>query len=186
LYEYRTSNGYFPVIGQGSHQASMIFIGEAPGENEAKTAVPFCGAAGKFLDKLFESIGLHRPDVYVTNIVKDRPPNNRDPLPAEIELYAPFLDRQIEIIKPKVLVTLGRFSMEYVMKRYGFADKVGPISKIHGQVFSKDIPDDADSLFGSESEDMKVVALYHPASALYNPNNREILFKDFEVLKQFI
>src|SRR5687768_17220991 len=93
LFEYRKSNGYFPVIGEGDHDAKIMFIGEAPGENEAKTGKPFCGRAGKVLDDLLNSVGIDREDVYVTNIVKDRPPKNRDPLPEEIELYAPFLDR---------------------------------------------------------------------------------------------
>ena len=86
LYEYRVSNKYFPVIGEGSHEAKIMFIGEAPGKNEALTAKPFCGASGKILDQLLESVGIHRPDVYVTNIVKDRPPENRDPTFSEIAL----------------------------------------------------------------------------------------------------
>src|SRR3989344_2132966 len=119
LYSYRSENNYFPVIGEGSHDATIMFVGEAPGLNEAKTGRPFCGAAGKFLTELIESIGLARSQVYITNIGKGRPPENRDPTPEEIELYAPFLDRQIEIIQPKVIATLGRFSMQYVMSRYG-------------------------------------------------------------------
>ena len=112
LYSYRTENKYFPVIGEGSHDADIVFIGEAPGRNEAETGRPFCGRSGKLLDEFLVSIDLQREKVYITSIVKDRPPQNRDPLPAEIELYAPFLDRQIEIIKPKVIATLGRFSMQ--------------------------------------------------------------------------
>src|SRR3989338_2477092 len=117
LYNYRIENKYFPVIGEGSHTASIMFIGEAPGENEAKTGRPFCGRAGKVLDMLLESVGIERKDVYVTNIVKDRPPKNRDPLPEEIEIYAPFLDRQIDIIQPKVLAGLGRFSSTYLIQK---------------------------------------------------------------------
>ena len=101
LYEYRLSNSYYPVIGQGDHYADIMFIGEAPGKNEAETGRPFCGASGRVLDELLESIDLKREDVYVTNILKDRPPNNRDPLKNEIELYTPFLEQQIEIIQPK-------------------------------------------------------------------------------------
>ena len=108
LYEYRTSNRYYPVIGEGSHDANIMFVGEAPGKNEAETGRPFCGAAGKFLTELIEGIGLKREQVYITNVVKDRPPENRDPTPEEIEIYAPFLDRQIDIIQPKVIATLGR------------------------------------------------------------------------------
>ncbi|MEL6151586.1 MAG: uracil-DNA glycosylase, partial [Chloroflexota bacterium] len=105
LYEYRTENGYYPVIGQGAHDAKIVFIGEAPGENEAKTGRPFCGASGRVLDELLASVGIDRETVYVTNIVKDRPPKNRDPRKDEIALYAPFLDQQIDIIQPEVIAT---------------------------------------------------------------------------------
>src|SRR3990167_376545 len=99
LYKFRIESKNLPVIGEGSHYSKIMFIGEAPGRNEAKTGRPFCGAAGKILDKLLEHANISRNDVYITNIVKDRPPYNRDPLPDEIEAYAPFLDRQINIIK---------------------------------------------------------------------------------------
>src|SRR3989344_9619517 len=103
LYDYRKRNNYYPVIGEGNHDALVMFIGEAPGKNEALKARPFCGAAGKILDELLGSIGVKREDVYITNIVKDRPPENRDPTPEEIGMYAPFLDRQIDIIAPKII-----------------------------------------------------------------------------------
>src|SRR3989344_4714607 len=96
-----------------------MFIGEAPGKNEAATGRPFCGVSGRILDELFVSAGIDRKNVYVTNIVKDRPPANRDPLPEEISTYARFLDRQIDIIQPKVIATLGRFSMDYIMRQFG-------------------------------------------------------------------
>ena len=102
LYEYRTTNNYFPVIGEGDHYAKIMFIGEAPGEQEAKKGRPFIGASGRMLDELLKSIGLARESVYITNIVKDRPPDNRDPRKDEIKLYTPFLERQIQIIQPKV------------------------------------------------------------------------------------
>lgn len=176
LYEYRTSNKFFPVVGEGSHDARIMFVGEAPGLNEAKQGRPFRGAAGKFLDELIASIGLKRADVYITNIVKDRPPENRDPTPEEIELYAPFLDRQVEIIQPKVIATLGRHSMGYVMKRFGLDLELEPISKIHGREFK------ADASYGPIS----IVTLYHPAAALYNGGMRDTLKKDFEVLKKYV
>jgi uracil-DNA glycosylase len=176
LYEYRVKNGYFPVIGQGNHDADILFIGEAPGENEAKTGIPFCGASGKFLDELLGHIGLPRENVYIANILKDRPPANRDPLREEIELYVPFLDRQIEIIEPKVIATLGRFAMDYIMRRYGLSDKITKISSMHGEVFETTGPSGA----------IKIVPLYHPAVAIYNTNNKEELKKDFEVLKGLI
>ncbi len=170
LYQERIKNNVFPVIGEGNHNAKIMFIGEAPGKNEAKTGRPFCGASGKILDQLLEHIKINRDDVYVTNIVKDRPTNNRDPKPEEIEIYAPFLDRQIEIIKPKIIATLGRFSMEYIMKRYGLEDKLDSIGKIHGHKFN------------SPDLGIEIAPLYHPAVAVYNRNMLEELKKDFEVL----
>lgn len=172
----RIANHVFPVIGEGDHHAKLMFIGEAPGENEAKTGRPFVGKAGKFLDELLASIDLPRASVYITNIVKDRPPKNRDPLPEEIELYAPFLDRQIAIIKPKVIATLGRFSMQYIMNRYGLEWETGPISSLHGKVFDTEIA----------GEKVKIVPLYHPAVALYDGSKRGELLEDFKVLKSLI
>jgi DNA polymerase len=180
LYEYRTSNSYFPVIGEGSHDATIMFVGEAPGQNEAKTGRPFCGAAGKFLTELVEAIGLTREKVYITNIVKDRPPENRDPTPEEIELYGPFLDKQIDIIRPKVIATLGRHSMAYVMKKFDLDLELEAISKIHGKVFKANTRD------GIPCEPIFIVTLYHPAAALYNGSMRGVLKKDFEVLKKFV
>ncbi|MBI5147593.1 MAG: uracil-DNA glycosylase [Parcubacteria group bacterium] len=175
LYAERIRNGVYPVIGEGSHWAKIIFIGEAPGRNEAKTGRPFCGAAGKVLDELLASAGIDRGDVYITNIVKDRPPNNRDPLPEEIAAYAPFLDRQIEIIKPKIITALGRFSMAYILKKYGLWNDSMTIGKIHGQLFT------AETAFGK----IAVVPLYHPAMAVYNPATKELLKKDFKILERF-
>lgn len=173
LSTYRRENNFIPVVGEGSHDARIMFVGEAPGENEAKSGKPFYGRAGKVLDKLLEGVGIKREDVYITNIVKDRPPKNRDPLPEEIALYAPFLDRQIEVIKPKVIATLGRFSMQYVMSRYGLESKLDSISKIHGQVFETEV----------NGEKVKVVPLYHPASAIYNQELIKELEVDFQGLK---
>ncbi len=175
LYTYRTEHDYHPVIGEGNHYAKIIFIGEAPGENEAKQARPFCGASGRILDELLASIELKREDVYVTNVVKDRPPENRDPTPAEIELYTPFLDRQIDIIQPKVLATLGRFSMKYIMDKFGLVLEGGPISKLHGQVF------EAKSSWGT----VKIIPLFHPAVALYGASKKVDLLSDFKILKEF-
>ncbi len=176
LYSYRTENKYFPVIGEGSHEAKIIFVGEAPGKNEALTGKPFCGRSGKLLDELLASIGLDRKTVYVTNIVKDRPPENRDPTTSEIELYGPFLDRQIEIMKPKVIATLGRLSMAYVFNKYDLVEKLDVISKIHGKAFETEVP------WGK----LTVVALYHPAVALYNGGMKQTLMEDFKVLRNYI
>ena len=168
LYAERVKNKYFPVIGEGNHEARIMFVGEAPGENEAKTGRPFCGRAGKVLENLLASVGIDRQDVYVTNILKDRPPGNRDPLPDEIAAYAPFLDRQIKIIQPKIVATLGRFSMTYIMTHYGLDFELDTISKIHGQVF--------------EAEGFKFIPLYHPAAAIYNQQLMGTLKEDFKKL----
>lgn len=173
LYKERIKNKVYPVIGEGNHYAKIMFIGEAPGKNEAKTGRPFCGAAGKILDELLESAKIKREDVYITNIVKDRPPFNRDPLPNEIKAYAPFLDKQLEIIQPKVIATLGRFSMKYIMEKFGLADMLQPISKLHGKTFK------AKASYG----EIFIVPLYHPAVAVYNNSTKDTLKEDFKVLK---
>ena len=173
LCEERRKNKVFPVIGEGSHYAKIMFVGEAPGKNEAETGRPFCGAAGKILDELLESISIERKEVYVTNIIKDRPPSNRDPLPEEIEIYSPFLNRQIQIIQPGVIATLGRFSMEYIMKKFGLESELESVGRIHGKIF------DSHTDYG----DVRIVPLYHPAVALYDRSQIDILKKDFKVLK---
>ena len=175
LYSERIRNGVYPVLGEGSHEAKIMFIGEAPGRNEALQGRPFCGAAGKVLDELLLSAGILRASVYITNIVKDRPPQNRDPLPEEISAYGPFLDRQIEIIKPQVIATLGRFSMRYIMEKFGLADYVTSISQMHGKQFN------AETSFGK----LIIIPLYHPAVAVYDASTKEVLKKDFEVLQEF-
>lgn len=176
LYEYRIENKNFPVIGEGSHDATIMFVGEAPGKNEAETGKPFCGQSGKVLDHLLSSIAVKRADVYVTNIVKDRPPGNRDPLPNEIDLYGPFLNRQIDIIKPKVIATLGRFSMMYIMKKFGLERELKPISELHGKYF------EAKTSYGTTV----IVPLYHPAVAVYNAKKINELKSDFAVLKKWL
>ena len=173
LYEYRRQNNYLPVIGEGSHEAKIMFVGEAPGRNEAKTGRPFCGVAGKVLDDLLASVGIPRAEVYVTNIVKDRPPENRDPLPKEIEIYGPFLDRQIEIIQPQVIATLGRYSMQYIMQKFGLSDVLRSISQMHGRLF------EAKASYGT----IKILPLYHPAATIYNRELVKDLEIDFQKLK---
>jgi uracil-DNA glycosylase len=176
LYDYRTSNNYFPVIGEGDVNAKIMFIGEAPGEQEAKTGRPFVGASGRLLDELLKSIDLAREAVYITNIVKDRPPDNRDPRKDEIKLYTPFLVRQIEIIQPKVFATLGRFSMEFILTLFDSPQKKDKITALHGQVI------EVTTSYGKAH----VVPLYHPAVALYTASQKDVLKADFQVLKQFI
>lgn len=175
LYQERAKNGVFPVIGEGSHYAKLMFVGEAPGKNEAATGRPFCGMSGKLLDELLSSAGISREDVYITNIVKDRPPSNRDPLPEEIRVYGPFLDRQIDIIQPEVIATLGRFSMDYIMRKFGLDSQLKNISQMHGKIF------EAETSYGK----VKIIPLYHPAVAIYNRTTKDVLIKDFQVLKNF-
>ena len=150
------------VMGDGNIDADIVFIGEAPGKNEDEQGLPFVGAAGKFLNEMLAQAGMDRSDVYITNIVKYRPPNNRDPLPEEKAAFWPFLLRQLQIIEPKVVITLGRHSMGYFLPDM-------KISEVHGQ--SKRIE------FGDHK--LVVVPLYHPAAALYNGGMRQTLIDDF-------
>ncbi|MCD6528454.1 uracil-DNA glycosylase [bacterium] len=166
--------GTYPVFGEGSLNAKIMFIGEAPGYHESVVGRPFCGAAGKILDELLDSVGIKREEVYITNVVKLRPPNNRDPRPEEIKEFAPFLHKQIDIIKPKVICTLGNYSTAFIFEKYGLKDKLQGISKIHGKVF------EIKSLFDS----LKIIPLYHPAVATYNVKMKEVLKKDFKVLEK--
>ena len=175
LYKERTKNKIFPVIGEGSHDAAIMFVGEAPGKNEAATGRPFCGASGKILDELLASVNIPRESVYITNIVKDRPTGNRDPLPNEIEIYAPFLERQIDIMQPKVIATLGRFSMNYIIDSFCPDEFAEPISRAHGKEFK------GETSYG----EVIVLPLYHPAVAVYNNNMKETLKQDFKLLKKF-
>lgn len=168
LYQTRT----LPVIGQGSHQAKIVFCGEAPGAAEDKSGHPFCGAAGKVLDELLDSAGIKREEIYICNILKCRPPNNRNPRTEEIAACTPHLEKQIEIIKPKVICTLGNYAAGFIMEKYGLKDKIQGISKIHGQIFETD-------------KEIVIIPLYHPAVVAYNRNMIEILKKDFQLLKEY-
>lgn len=146
------------VMGEGNLSAEVVFIGEAPGKNEDLQGRPFVGAAGKFLDEMLAHAGLKREDVYITNIVKYRPPNNRDPEPAEKEAFWPYLLRQLKVIQPKLIVTLGRHSMEYFLPSQRISD-------IHGQP--------------KRNGDLVIMPLFHPAAALYNGSMRQTLIDDF-------
>lgn len=153
------------VPGEGPAHADLMFIGEGPGFHENEQGRPFVGAAGNFLEELLETIGLKREDVFIGNVVKCRPPSNRDPLPDEIEACSSYLQRQIEAIDPKVIVTLGRFSMA----RY-FPD--AKISQIHGQA--------------KEINGRLIVPMYHPAAALHQPSLRDVVKEDFAMLPGMI
>jgi DNA polymerase len=176
LYAYRQENDYHAVIGEGDPDAEIMFIGEGPGRKEAETGRPFVGNAGQVLDELLASIGLDREEVYITNVVKDRPPGNRDPRAAEIELYAPFLLRQIEIIQPDVIATLGRFAMDFILKLYDLPQRGQRIGELHGEVLTAEAP------YG----DVTVVPLYHPAALFYNRDLKEVMEEDFRVLERFV
>jgi len=160
------------VPGSGSYEAKIMFVGEAPGYWEDQKGLPFVGRAGKVLDELLASIRLKREEVYITNVIKCRPPNNRDPTEEEINACSPYLDKQIDTIRPKIIVPLGRHSMAYILKKFGFEPE--PISKIHGKIF------EARTLFGK----IVIMPMYHPAVALYKPQLREELEKDFKKLKE--
>jgi DNA polymerase len=176
LYGARVEHGYKVVPGEGSPDAAILFIGEAPGESEAKSGRPFVGASGRVLAELLASIGLSREDVFITNVVKDRPPENRDPRPEEIALYAPFLRRQIDLIQPRVIATLGRFAMAFVLELFGAPAGGQKITEMHGQ------PLGVQAGYG----EVVVVPLYHPAVALYNRDQRATLEADFQVLKRYL
>ncbi len=162
LYKTRT----YPVIGKGSHQAKIIFVGEGPGYREDQKGEPFVGAAGKILDELLESVNIKREDVYIANLLKCRPPKNRDPELNEIKACLPYLERQISLINPSVVCTLGRYAMEVFIKRFNL--KEGTISQFHGRTF--------------ETDDFKFIPLYHPAVAVYNAGMKQVLKEDFKVL----
>ena len=162
------------VPGSGSYDAKVMFVGEAPGYWEDQKGLPFVGRAGKVLDELLREIGLSRDEVYITNIVKCRPPENRDPTEEEIKACSPYLDRQIDIIRPKVIVPLGRHSMRYILEKFGFEPE--PISRVHGKTF------EAHTLFGR----IVIMPAYHPAAALYRPQIREELRKDFATLAKLL
>lgn len=162
------------VMGHGNPSAKIVFIGEAPGKNEDLQGIPFVGAAGKLLDEMLAENSIQRSDVYITNIVKYRPPNNRDPLPEEKKAFWPYLLRELKVIAPAVIVTLGRHSMEYFLP-----DK--QISIVHGKPFKANL-----GKLNGEEISLVIVPLYHPAAALYNGGLRATLFEDFKVITKYI
>ena len=180
LCKERIKNNFFPVIGEGNHNAEIIFCGEAPGLNEAKTGRPFCGQAGIVLDNLLSYIKLRRENVYICNVLKCRPPGNRDPKEEEIRACSPYLSSQIDIINPKIICPLGRYSMRFIFEKYNIRED-RTISKIHGKVYKVQI-----KALKEVVSFIKIIPLYHPAVAVYNPNMIEILKKDFEVLRRVI
>lgn len=161
------------VPGEGNTDASVVLVGEAPGYWEDVKGLPFVGAAGKVLGGLLEWIGLPRKQVFITNVVKCRPPENRDPRPFEIaQCTSLYLDRQISLIQPEILVTLGRHSTAHILSKAGF-EKVESIAKFRGQVY------DVNFLGFS----LSVIPMFHPASVLHDPRYRDELENDFRFLK---
>lgn len=157
------------VFGDGNPDSDIVFIGEAPGKNEDLQGLPFVGAAGKFLDEMLEMIGLKRSDIYITNIVKYRPPNNRDPLPEEKAAFLPYLRAQLAAIAPKLVITLGRHSMNCFLPDL-------QISKVHGQ------PKRIRVQLKDKVVTWVILPLFHPAAALYNGGMRQTIIDDFATL----
>lgn len=154
------------VFGAGNPDADIVLIGEAPGKNEDEQGLPFVGAAGKFLNEMLAAIGLTRADVYITNIVKYRPPNNRDPLPSEKMEFLPYLRQQLAVIAPKLVVTLGRHSMDSLLPpSLRISQCHGQPKRFNGQVY---------------------MPLFHPAAALYNNGMRQTLIDDFRRIPQVL
>ncbi len=157
------------VYGEGDVDANIVFVGEAPGKKEDEQGRPFVGAAGKFLNEMLGNIGIKRDDVYITNIVKYRPPDNRDPRPEEKQAFWPILVRQLNVIQPKLVVTLGRHSMGYFLPNI-------KISEVHGELAQIKIGDRIQA----------VLPLFHPAAAMYNGGLRQTLISDFAKIPEII
>lgn len=165
------------VLGEGNLDADVVFIGEAPGKKEDELGRPFVGASGILLDVMLQSIHLNRKLVYITNIVKYRPPDNRDPSPKEKKEFLPYLERQLDVIKPQLIVTLGRHSTNVFLPNM-------QISQIHGQPQHIEF---GECVVGSEAnKEIVILPLYHPAAALYNGSMRQILMDDFKQILKYI
>lgn len=163
----RYHQGQRAVPGEGSVDAKIVFVGEAPGSKENETGRPFVGSAGKFLDEMLNSIGLEREDVFITNVIKFQPPENRDPTPEEISFQLPFLQKQLAVIKPRLVVFLGRHALRAVL-----SDISGTISELHGRLIKVD--------------NQHYLPLYHPAAALYNGSLRTTLTNDFKKIPEYM
>jgi len=162
------------VPGEGNPKAKIMLIGEAPGRNEDLTGRPFVGSAGKLLDSVLEKAGLKRNDIFIGNIAKHRPPDNRAPKLEEIEACTPYLDRQIKIIKPEIIVPLGTHSSKYILEKAGL--EFTTISDVRGKAFDG-------SALGSK---IKIVPSFHPAAVIYNRKLRETIEEDFKMIKDII
>ena len=154
------------MFGAGNPDADLMFVGEAPGADEDVQGVPFVGRAGQLLTKIIEAIGLGREDVYIANVIKCRPPQNRNPEPDEIETCEPFLFRQIEIIKPTVIVTLGKFAAQTLLR------SEEPISRLRGRIF--------------DYHGAKLIPTFHPAYLLRNPSSKREVWEDMKLAKKLL
>jgi len=154
---YFDSERYVPSV--GPEDAGFMLVGEAPGANEVEQGEPFVGRAGKRMDEIFSDIGIDRSELYITNLVKVRPPDNRDPKKKEIEAWAPLLEKEIEKVQPEIIITLGNFPSRYML------DTKKGISQIHGRIFTR--------------EGQKIMPVYHPAATLYDRSKGPELEKDF-------
>ncbi|KKR20444.1 MAG: Phage SPO1 DNA polymerase-related protein [Candidatus Moranbacteria bacterium GW2011_GWA2_39_41] len=158
------------VFGSGNHEAEILFIGEAPGKKEDETGVPFVGSSGRILDKMLAEINIKREDIYLTNICKCRPPENRDPLPEEIVICWPWLKKQIAIIHPKIIVTLGKYALNHFLP-------AAKISQVHGQVIKIDI---------KKIGKINLFPLHHPAAARQNRKTRALFNEDFQKIPKVL
>ncbi len=159
------------VPGEGSLETRLMFIGEAPGRNEDLQGKPFVGRAGDVFDKLLASVSLTRQDIYLCNILKCRPPENRSPLSDEVQACVGSLDIQIKIINPSIIATLGKYATTYIFEKFSFP--LTNISSVHGKIFRVATP------FGLKT----IIPLFHPAVATYDPNKLEVLLQDFQIFK---
>ncbi len=169
---YKTKTNYVP--GSGNEKAEVVFVGEAPGREEDLKGEPFVGAAGKLLNEMLSKIGLKREDVFICNVLKCRPPNNRDPTPEEVEACGNFLVRQLNVIRPKVVVCLGRFAANFIFDIFGL--EFTSISKVKGKVFETEMWD----------RKVKVLPIYHPAAILYRPQLREEYEQQFRKIGEIL
>ncbi len=169
---HKTKTNFVP--GSGNERSEVFFVGEAPGKEEDLKGEPFVGNAGKLLTEMISLMGLCREDVFIANVLKCRPPNNRDPLPEEIEACGSYLLRQLEVVKPSVIICLGRYSTRFIFEAFGL--NFSSITKLQGKVFEVSAWD----------KSVKIVALYHPAAILYKPQLRAEYEESFKRLASLV
>lgn len=166
------------VVGKGNINARILFVGEAPGKNEDEQGIPFCGAAGKNLDKLLESVGLSLEDIYIANILKCRPPENRDPSVEEIKMHTPWLVKQIKEMKPSIICSLGNYATKFFLSNgeVEIMEKQPGITSLHGKIKELNF----------QGEEIKLIPLFHPAAIIYNQRLKSLWEEDIEIVKKEI